>query len=279
MKPTLCIIGGKGKMGEAFAKLFQSHDCETLVVDVDTRLTFEEAAPKADIIMVSVPISITVEVIAEVAPLIRDGGMICDLTSIKGPAVAAMAEHAPDKVEVLGLHPMCGPKGIEDLTDQVVAACKVTEGKWTDWMLDFLGDRGAKLEMTTAEDHDRVMAVVQGMTHLSSIAGGMALKDLQVDMQEALHFSSPVYKLRFGMIGRVLSQDSRLYAEIAIENPQTLGALKAYKSSVDTLLDAVENKDIDAFRSHFDEAADFLGSFKDDAKLQTDELISTMSKH
>jgi prephenate dehydrogenase len=292
MKPTICIIGGKGKMGKAFAALFganRAHDLlaerhvgrpfRVLVVDTDTPLSVAEALPKADIVMISVPISVTVEVIEKIAPLMKVGAMICDLTSIKGPAVKAMTEHAPKGVEVLGLHPLCGPKGIEEMVDQVVAVCEVRGGKWSNWMKQFLTEQGAKLEMTTAEDHDRVMAVVQGMTHVSSIAGGMALKALNVNMDETLGFSSPIYALRFGMIGRILSQDSRLYAEIAIENPASLEALKAYKKSVDTLIEAVEHKNVNAFRESFDTAAEFLAGFTEKAKADTDELISYMSKH
>lgn len=294
-------------MGSAFARLFKAAGHEVLAVDrppqppwtplsretrhlplagenlvcmgsgsSDSSLTSEEAVAKADVVMFAVPISVTVETIRQLVPLVKKDSLVCDITSIKGPAVEAMTEFAPSTCEVVGLHPMCGPSGIDDLTGQVVAVCAVRKKRRAKWLLDFLTERGAFLKRTSAEQHDHMMAIVQGLTHLSAIAGGMALKALGVDLKEALEFSSPVYKLRFGMIGRVLSQDPRLYAEIQMENPESVIAMKAYAKAVAELTSAVERKDEADFQRKFSDSAEYLGDFAAQSKEMTDGVLKKL---
>lgn len=272
-KPTISIIGGQGKMGKAFADLFESRGIDVLVADLETKLTPEQAVKKGDIVIFSVPISKTVKVIEQLAPLVKKSALVADITSIKGPAVAAMMQYAPESCEVLGLHPMVGPGGITDLKKTVVVSCSERSGKWTEWLLNFFREEEAVIKECTAEEHDKMMSVVQGITHISSIATAMALKELDINVEDTLEFSSPVYKLRLDMVGRVLSQSPQLYAEIAIENPLNRETLQAYHDALSTLLRCVKKKDESSFVQSFDAAANHLGDFKEEAYQKTSELI------
>ena len=260
-------------MGRAFADLFESRGIDVLVADLNTDLTPEQALKKGDIVIFSVPISKTVEVIRELAPLAKKSALLADITSIKGPAVEAMAKYSPESCEILGLHPMSGPGGITDLKQTVVVSCPVRPGKWAEWLLAFFAEEQAVIKETTAEDHDRMMSIVQGITHISSIATAMALKELGVKVEDTLEFSSPVYKLRLEMVGRVLSQSPQLYAEIAVENPLNRETIEAYHDALKRLLKCVKKRDEASFIQSFDEAAEFLGDFKDEAYQKTSELI------
>lgn len=273
MTPTICIIGAKGKMGLAFTQLFRKHAIEVLEVDVDSDLKAEEAVPKADIVIFSVPIHSTVELIRSLAPLTKPGALVTDITSIKTPAMETMKESVPDSCEILGLHPMCGPNGIDDLSLQVIAVCPGRGGLNSEFLLNFFKEQGAILKETTPEEHDRMMSIIQGITHLSSIATGMALRKLGCDVERSLEFASPIYRLRLEMAGRILSQDAGLYADIAIANPLTESALSAYQDSINLLASHIHNHDVPGFIHEFSEAADYLGGFKDEAYNRTTELI------
>jgi prephenate dehydrogenase len=273
MKPTIAIIGSSGKMGTTFSELFESRGFQVLKVDLDTELTGKEAISKADITIFSLPIRSTPQVIAELAPHAKPESLLTDLTSIKSPAIQAMETHAPDSCEVLGLHPMFGPQMGADLSKQVFAVCKVRQGRWAEFLLNLFETEGAILKETTPEEHDKMMSIIQGLTHLSSIATAMALQKLGFQAQESLEFSSPIYRLRLDMVGRILSQSPDLYADIAIENPLTQESLKAYQDSIQELSQLVSNADHDGFVSAFTQAAEYLGDFKDDAYRRTTSLI------
>ena len=88
-----------------------------------------------------------------------------------------------------------------------------------------------------------MMAIIQGMMHFSSISICHAIKELGVGIDETQQFSSPIYKLRMDMVGRILNQDPKLYADIEILNPATINALKAYLKNANQLLSIIEKKD------------------------------------
>lgn len=260
-------------MGKTFSELFESRGFQVLKADLDTELTGKEAISQADITIFSLPIRSTPQVIAELAPLAKPGSLLTDFTSIKSPAVQAMSEAAPPSCEVLGMHPMFGPNMVQDLSKQVFAVCKIREGQWSEWLLKFFEDQGAILKETTPEEHDKMMSIIQGLTHLSSIATAMALQKLGFKAEESLEYSSPIYRLRLDMVGRILGQSPDLYADIAIENPLTIQSLTAYQQSIEELSELIKRQDTQGFIQEFSHAADYLGPFKDDAYRRTTELI------
>ncbi|MDP2690998.1 MAG: prephenate dehydrogenase/arogenate dehydrogenase family protein [bacterium] len=277
-KPLIGIIGSEGKMGKAFSQLFVSREFEVIGADLNTDLSGEQVARKADILIFSVPITRTVEVIRELSPLAKSGALIADFTSIKSPAVQALLESAPESCEVLGLHPMFGPEFGSDLKQQVIVSCPVRSGTLAEQLLDFFRSEGAHIKECSAEEHDRMMSLIQGITHISAIATGMAMKKLGFQINKSLDFSSPIYKLRLDMVGRVLSQSPELYAEIAIENPLTEQSLTAYQEAITLLMKTVQERDENRFVQAFREAADFMGDFKNQAYRRTNHLL-TLSKN
>ena len=87
MNPKIiAIIGGKGKMGRRFSSIFEKEGYEVIVSDLETDITNKDAASKADVVIVSVPIRKTIDVIKEIGPSVREGALITDFTSVKNSA-------------------------------------------------------------------------------------------------------------------------------------------------------------------------------------------------
>ncbi len=117
----ILILGGTGETGSWFARYFKEKGFDVAVwgpsgkVEVAERLGVRYAhdmmleVEESDIVLVSVLIEKTVEVIRMVAPRMHPGSLIMDVTSIKSGPVKAMKTYAPKGVEVLGTHPMFGP--------------------------------------------------------------------------------------------------------------------------------------------------------------------------
>jgi prephenate dehydrogenase len=68
-----------------------------------------EDAGNFDIVVLSVPIDVIEGTAARVAPLMRPGSLLMDLSSLKKEPMAAMLRHVPPGVEVIGAHPLFGP--------------------------------------------------------------------------------------------------------------------------------------------------------------------------
>ena len=95
------IIGGTGKLGGLFRKIFEEEGFEVLVSSRTTSLSKEELIRKSDIIIISVPIKSTIPVIREITPFIKEGKLLMDLTSLK---VGPINEMLKSKADVLGAH-------------------------------------------------------------------------------------------------------------------------------------------------------------------------------
>jgi prephenate dehydrogenase len=69
----------------------------------------------ADVVVLSTPVRVIVQQLAEIAPHLRPGCVVMDLGSTKKEIVAAMDRLLPESIQPLGAHPMCGKEtsGIE----------------------------------------------------------------------------------------------------------------------------------------------------------------------
>ncbi len=273
---TIGIIGGKGAMGKWFANFFRKQGYKVLISDFKTKLTNKQLAKKSDVIIFSVPIAKTPQVILSVIPHVRLGSLLTDLTSIKTPAVKAMLK-APQNIEVIGMHPMFGPS-TKTLKKQIIAICPARGKNWLSWLKSVLKNKGAKIKITTAQNHDQIMSIVQGLTHFSIIATAYAFKELKIDLKETLDFVSPVYKIRMNSVGRILAQDPKLYAEIEIFNPANAKTMRQYLKSTNKLINIIKNKKEANFIKYFKQAANFLGDFKEQAMKESDYLVEKMAE-
>ncbi|WP_292727647.1 prephenate dehydrogenase/arogenate dehydrogenase family protein [Methanoculleus sp.] len=265
------IIGGTGQMGRFFAGVFEAAGWETIVSGTKTSLTNPDVAEMADLVMVSVPIRATVGVIREVAPILSEEQVFCDLTSLKVEPVRAMLS---SRAEVIGLHPMFGP-GAASLRGQTIIATPARCGKETlEGLLSVFRDQGAAITLSTPEDHDRMMAVIQGLTHFGTLAKAEAIRRTGADVAETLLFTSPVYRIEMGLVGRLLAQDAGLYGDMLQMNSAVPEVLAQFEEAVRTLREIVESGDDERFRAFFMENAGHYASYLRTATVETDDLVN-----
>ena len=265
------IIGGTGQMGRFFAGVFEAAGWEVIVSGTATPLTNRDVAEVADLVMVSVPIRTTVGVIREVAGLLSEEQVFCDLTSLKVEPVRAMLS---SRAEVIGLHPMFGP-GAVSLRGQTIVATPARCGKETlDGVLSVFRDQGAAITLATPEGHDRMMAVIQGLTHFGTLAKAEAIRRTDADVGETLAFTSPVYRIEMGFVGRLLAQDAGLYGDMLQLNPAVPEVLSEFEAAVRTLREIVESGDGERFQAFFAENAAHYASYLAAATEETDDLIN-----
>lgn len=267
------IIGGTGQMGRFFVQVFEEAGWEVIVSGRSTPLTNQDVAEAADLVMVSVPIHATIEVIRDIAGLLREDQVLCDLTSLKVEPVRAMLNSS---AEVIGLHPMFGP-GAASLEGQTVI---VTPARCTpatlDGLLSVFRSQGATITLTTPKDHDWMMAMIQGLTHFVTLAKAEAIRRTGTDVDETLSFTSPIYRIELGLTGRILAQDADLYGDMLLMNPAISVMLSEFEEAVRMLREIVESGDHDRFRAFFAGNAAHYASYLGAATEETDDLINHM---
>ncbi len=242
MAIKVALIGGRGQMGRWFQRFFAAQGLEVLVADVDTRQTPEEAAQLTDVVVVSVPIPKVNEIVETITPHLRPEAALMDLTSVKqGPMTAMLANFAG---EVVGTHPLFGP-GAKNMAGQTVVLCPGRGERWFNWLRELLEQAGARVKVTTATEHDRLMSVVQGLAHFSLIALEMAIRELGVAPRDLEDFATPTFATLHNLARRLFTQDAKLYACIQLQNPANRAALRALEDSVADILYFIQRQNAD----------------------------------
>ena len=270
---SIAIIGGRGAMGRCLAGLFGDLGHAVIIADVGTALSPEDAAAMADVVVVSVPIDVTAEVIRRVGPRVRPDGLLMDVTSVKQAPLEAMLEAT--EASVVGTHPLFGPS-VHSLQGQRIVLCRGRGAAWYGWLCQMLKARGLAITEATPDAHDRAMAIVQVLVHFSTEVMGRTLADLGVSLEETLAYTSPVYLMELIMTARHFAQSPQLYASIQMSNPQTPQVTEAFLTAAGRLREVITAGDAETFAALYSEVADYLGPFRTQALEQSSYLIDRL---
>lgn len=270
---VVAIIGGEGAMGKRLGELFRSLGHQVLSADMHTALRPVEAAQQAQVTLISVPIQITQQVIAEIGPHVPEHGLLMDVTSLKQAPIAHMLRAT--RASVLGTHPMFGP-GVHTLQGQRVVLCAGRGDDWARWVEQNLRSSGLVVSHATAEEHDRAMAFVQVLTHFQTQVLGLTLARLGGQLEDSLRFTSPAYLIELYVAARHFAQDPALYGPIEMENPRTGEVTEAFRRAAESLQNVLATRDQTAFERMFREVRAFFGEFSHEATEQGGYLIDRL---
>lgn len=270
---TIAILGGQGGMGRVLHRMFADLGHTVLISDLGTPLSAVDAAKRADVVIVSVPIQATEEVIRAVGPHVRKDGLLMDVTSIKQLPLDVMM--ASTEASVIGTHPMFGP-GVHTFQGQRVVVCRGRGDAWWDWLTQTLRARGFTVSEATAQHHDKMMSVVQVLNHYQTQVLGLALSRLGIPLEDSLAFTSPAYLLETYVAARHFAQSPALYGAIEMLNPSTAAVTSAFQDSAREIADILQQRDQARFDAVFDEVRSFFGEFTEEAQEQSSFLIDRL---
>jgi chorismate mutase/prephenate dehydrogenase len=270
---AVLIVGGAGQMGAMFASLFEKSGYGVRILTESDWESAPQLCEGIDLALVSVPIEHTVAVIEKIAPFLPATALLADLTSIKKAPVETMCESHGGPV--LGLHPLFGPT-TSSLDKQIIVYTPGRDMSAGHWLVEQIGLWGAIPVQASAVEHDEIMEIVQALRHFATFCFGRFLFEKQVKIQRTLEFSSPIYRLELGMVGRLFAQDAGLYAQIVFATKERRDLLKQFVASLARHTDMLENKDIPAFTRQFNEIAEWFGPFSDQALRESTFLIDRL---
>ena len=223
------IIGGTGGMGRWFADLLIKDGYTVHVSGRKTDLGSDELAKICNVVVVSVPISATASMIKRIGPLVPEGSLLMDLTSLKKEPVELMI--ANSMADVIGCHPLFGP-GVNEASGENVILCPARGQKWIGWLRTVLEKNGMVVTEETPENHDKMMAIVQVLNHLNTISLGMTITQTGVSLNEISKYTTPIFQTKLGIIKKVFTESPGLYADIIANNPDTDKILNLYEKSL-----------------------------------------------
>ena len=272
---TVLIVGGCGAMGRYLAAWFGEAGYRVRGLDCDDWHQAEALCRNVDLALISVPIDSTPDVARRLGPHLPADCILADVTSVKKAPLAAMLE--THSGPVIGLHPLFGP-ATTNLDKQIVVATPGRDRTACQWLVDQFSAWGAIVIETDAAFHDDIMGIVQALRHFATFVFGRFLYEQRIRLDEALEFSSPIYRLEFGMVGRLFAQNAALYSEIIFASPERRALLKEYLNCAQSNLEMLASEDKAAFEEHFRQIAEWFEPFSHQALRESTYLIDKLSE-
>lgn len=188
----------------------------------------ETAVAKVDLVILAVPVGVMIELAQQIAAMPKDlrPRLVTDVGSVKGMLAERLPEIFGDDGPVfVGAHPMCGSEqtgmaaASGDLFDG--AACFVCavgdNAEATDAVVRFWSYVGCRIFRIDANDHDRVVAKVSHLPHVTAAATICAA--LQDDETIGKYCGNGLRDTT-----RVASGSPTMWAEILLENSEAIVA-------------------------------------------------------
>jgi 4-amino-4-deoxyprephenate dehydrogenase len=279
-----CVVaGGSGAVGRLLVDLLQGEGADVLVVDVrpppagtayvhgdigagDARVVDE--IRQAGIVVLAVPERVALAALPSLARQLRPGSLLVDTLSVKTGIAAALSAHAAH-LEAVGLNPMFAPAlGFDG---RAVAAVVIHDGPRVRALLDAVGRRGARVAEVGADEHDRITAVTQALTHAAVLAFGLALDELGVAPGDLTALAPPPHVTLLALLARIASGAPATYWDVQAGNPHAPRARAALAAGLATLGGAGERQD---FAALLERVHSTLGAERDAYARVCEELFA-----
>ncbi|CAL8581318.1 prephenate dehydrogenase (NADP(+)) [Xanthoria parietina] len=251
MDQTIIGIIGMGLMGKMYARKLSAagwrvHACDTRdkleVLEQEFSgipgiVIYEDGygvSRSSDYIIYSVEAEAIDKVVAQYGRATKKHAIVGGQTSCKAPEVAAFERHLPSDVEIVSCHSLHGPN--VDPKDQplVIIRHRASQESY-DLVRKVLLCFGSKMVVLTAEEHDRITADTQAVTHAAFLSMGTAWRANNQFPWELTRYVGGIENVKCNITLRIYSNKWHVYAGLAILNPSAKKQIRQYAESVTDL--------------------------------------------
>jgi len=244
--PAVGIIGGTGKMGRWLGAVLDAQSVRVVSVGRDRAMGLPSLARTCDVIVVSVPIADTLEVIRQVGPHVAEDGLLMDLTSVKKAPLAEMMKWS--RAQVVGTHPLFGPEGPGENPGRVVL-CPGRGEEGMAWVKALFERAGIGVLSMDAETHDRLMGMIQGVHHFATLSVALTLCRSGLDLETVRQCATTTFRPVLDRISAMTNQSPHLFQSLLMDNDCGAPFMKAYLEGTGELYRIVKEKDRNAFEA------------------------------
>ena len=289
------VAGGSGAVGSLFAERLQESGNDVVIVDVaapgpahrvtrfvrgdigDPGAEVTNLVRAADAVLLSVPEPVALVAIHRLCGALQPDALIADTLSVKATVVPALraAAIAAGEAEALSLNPMFAPS--LGFAGHPVASVVVLDGQRGRALQDLIEQWGARVVTVTADQHDRVAAAAQALTHAAVIAFGAALAELDVDIADLDRMGPPPHTALLSLLARIASGAPEVYWDVQAANPHAPAARRALARGVSQLAGVVEDGDRAAFGDLLDRLCGVLGPLQGAYRERSAKALRAMT--
>lgn len=193
MKNKTISIYGYGRFGRLWAsllsknfqvKVYSRRGLKKEEVEKGIEISDQEDIFNCDALFFCVAISALESVLIESKKFHKKETVFFDTCSVKVMPVNWMRSHLPENSQIIATHPMFGPDSFFSSNQKLpMVMCNISakNDTFNFWTKYFSGDK-IHIEIMTPEDHDRMVAYSQGITHyIGRVLADLNLKQSGID--------------------------------------------------------------------------------------------------
>jgi prephenate dehydrogenase len=229
----------------------ESHLAEAIALGVvDQAATFDDLA-EADFVIVSVPVDIALTLLPKVLDAIGDNTIVFEVGSTKIPICEAVANHSRRR-NFIATHPIAGTefsgpsaaiKGLFQGKTNIICEVEKTTFKLQEKALDLFKSIGMRIRYMDPKSHDKHIAYVSHLSHISSFMLGKTVIDKEKVEQDIFDMAGSGFESTV----RLAKSSPAMWTPIFKQNKkQVVKTLEEYISNLNHFKELLENDDYDA---------------------------------
>jgi prephenate dehydrogenase len=214
---------------------------------IDKKGTFEDVKDAA-IVIIATPVNVVASVLHKVLDLIDEETLVFDVGSVKNDICEAISKH-PNRKNYVAAHPLAGTEfsgpeaAILNLFDEKVnIICETDKSDWKvlDKAISIFKILNMRIKMMNPVEHDRHIAYVSHLSHVSSFMLGKTVLEIEKNEQHIFDMAST----GFASTVRLAKSASSTWTPIFMKNKSNvLRALEEYIKNLTEFKILLENED------------------------------------
>lgn len=183
---------------------------------------------QSDIIIYCVEAERIDEVVKQFALSTKYGAIVGGQTSVKTPEIQAFEKYLPKDAQIVTIHSLHGPAFPTEGQTLVVLRHRATNEAYAKALSIYQSLGSNIIELNDYEEHDKIMADTQAVTHMGFESMGSAWKNAGFYPWEDGAYTGGIDNVKILTTLRIFSYKSHIYAGLAILNPYARQQVRMY---------------------------------------------------
>ncbi|APY11472.1 prephenate dehydrogenase [Seonamhaeicola sp. S2-3] len=261
---------GIGLIGGSLAKDIKKHNPDTVIHGIsrkdatleqalslnliDKKATFDDIE-QADLVIVSIPVDATVKLLPTILDKVPDNALVIDAGSTK-EAICKAVENHPKRRNFLAAHPIAGTEhsgpsaaisGLFEGKTNIICEVEKTAFKLQEKALEIFRNLGMRIRYMNPEAHDKHIAYVSHLSHISSFMLGKTVIDKERNERDIFDMAGS----GFASTVRLAKSSPEMWTPIFKQNKDNvIETLEEYINNLSHFKDLMKQ---DNFEAIFDE--------------------------
>jgi len=212
---------------------------------IDQKAT-ENDLINADLVIVAVPVDVALVILPEILNKIGEQTLVFDVGSTKNPICEAIENH-PRRRNFMACHPIAGTefsgpkaaiKGLYEGKTNIICEIEKTTFKLQEKAMDLFKKLGMRIRYMDPKSHDKHIAYVSHLSHISSFMLGKTVIEKEKDEQDIFDMAGSGFESTV----RLAKSSPAMWTPIFKQNKkQVVKSLEEYIQNLSNFKDLLEN--------------------------------------